>query len=140
MGRIKPFVTRDFLVIIKEVECYVSVVMEKGAYLWNFAFFNDEENEIDIGYEDILELLPQLKEETGLDMQVVVARKKITRKEFVNEYYILVNGKYLELGTEETYTAEQMQSIVISTLASLIYHNEIFGNVNTERKDDEAHE
>ena len=136
MGRIKPFVTKDMPVIVKDVECYLNISLEKGAYLWNFAFFDGEEESIGIGYEDILSVLPQLKEETGLDLEVIVTRKKVTRKEFVNEYYVRANGKYLELGDEEYYTAEQMQSLVISTLASLIYHNEIFGLVKPEGKDD----
>lgn len=135
MGRIKPFVTSDYPVTIKDIECWVSISMEKSGYFWNFAFSKDEE-EVDVDYEDILTLLPQLKQEIGLDLQVITARKKVTRKEFVNEYYILANGKYLELGSEEDYTAEQMQSIIISTLASLLYHYEIFGLVKPEGKDD----
>jgi hypothetical protein len=135
MSKAKPFVTTDLPITIKGVDCYLNIVMEKSAYLWNFAFAPEDED-IEIDYSDILSILPQIKQLTGLDMEVVVERKRVRRKEFYNAYYVRVNGKDLDIGSEEDYTAEQVQASIISTLASLIYHHEIFGLVKPEGKDD----
>ena len=135
MSKAKPFVTTDLPITIKGVDCYLNIVMEKSAYLWNFAF-SPQDEDIEIDYSDILSILPQIKQLTGLDMKVIVERKRVRLKEFYNAYYVRVNGKDLDIGSEEDYTAEQVQASIISTLASLIYHHEIFGLVKPEGKDD----
>lgn len=135
MSKAKPFVTTELPITIKGVDCYLNIVMEKSAYLWNFAF-SPEDEDIEIDYSDILSILPQIKQLTGLDMEVIVERKRVRRKEFYNAYYVRVNGKDLDIGSEEDYTAEQVQASIISTLASLICHHEIFGLVKPEGKDD----
>lgn len=126
MAKTEPFVTRAFPVKIQETECLIRISFEDCVHLWNFEFNPEDEDELNIDYEDIIKLLPQIKEQTGLDLKVTVERKRVSRKEFYNVHYVVVNGKYLELGDESKYKPEQLQAAALSVLASAIYHHEIF--------------
>ena len=59
MSKAKPFVTTDLPITIKGVDCYLNIVMEKSAYLWNFAFAPEDED-IEIDYRRTLFLLREV--------------------------------------------------------------------------------